>query len=503
MAGAGVAVLLTAAPYASATDATFTSIPVPTAGGQPIGITTGPGGIWYTDAANGLVGRMNDDDTITEFALLEADSAPTAIADGPDGALWFTESGTNAIGRLTPAGEAVDFPLPAVGSTPAGIAAGPDGNVWYTLRSAHRIGWANETDGVSEIQLSGMPGPWGITAGPDGAMWFTEQSANAIGRIDVSSTAVSSIALPMPDARPGAIVTGGDGALWFTLKGTNQIGRMTTAGTLSLFDLPDAAANPTAIAAAPDGAIWFTETAVDKVGRLTGGGIETFPVGNAPKGITVDADGDAWVSVDDDGLITRITLDGAPADTTAPSITIDQPAWGAWTVRGSGALPAAYHCADETALAVCRGDVGDGEQVTDGTLGAHVFGVHAEDEAGNAADASGSYLVFASAAGTLLDGAHGGPWLTLSLGMDLPKGSADPLGTALMAPSDCGTGEPTSGWVPADVGTRVSPQGTLEVRWRTDRPWTGCHSLALWFTAAGWEGPPAVFGPVAFTAAGV
>ncbi len=37
-------------------------------------------------------------------------------------------------------------------------------------------------------------------------------------------------------------------------------------------------------------------------------------------------------------------------------------------------------------------------------------------------------------------------------------------------------------------------QGGLDVRWRTDREWTGsCRAFVLRFTPAGWSGTDAVF----------
>ncbi len=33
---------------------------------------------------------------------------------------------------------------------------------------------------------------------------------------------------------------------------------------------------------------------MDEVGRITDAGVETFPVGDAPKGIAVEPDGDVW-----------------------------------------------------------------------------------------------------------------------------------------------------------------------------------------------------------------
>ena len=223
-------------------------------------------------------------------------------------------------------------------------------------------------------------------------------------------------------------------------------------------------------------------------------------MGDAPKGIAVEPDGDVWITVDNDGVLTRLSMSPPPPpDIADPTISIVSPAWGAWTVQGSAGLLADYSCADETELTVCLGDVADGAAVADSSLGAATLSVHAEDAAGHAVDASASYLVFGSVSGSVLDGEVGpSPWLTLSLGMGLGHADADPLGAAFLSEVDCATGAVTSDWTAADVRTRVASDGSLEVRWRIDRAWAGCRSLALAFSRQGWGGPVAAFGPVDF-----
>ncbi|HYJ60074.1 MAG TPA: hypothetical protein VE032_01250 [Actinomycetota bacterium] len=495
-----VALAMIAIPAAAAAPV-LTPVALP-AGAQPIGIAAGPGGVWYTDPARGEVGVIGAGDVVTSYPLLEADSAPTAIGAGPDGAVWFTEPGTNSLGRVTTDGSMTDT-FVGDGSNPSGVAAGSDGNLWYALRAVHRIGYGT-TAGFQEITLPQTPGPSSIAAGPDGGIWYTGQRSGVIGRVDVATKVVTTHLLPDATSQPNSIVAGADGAMWFTLRGTNQLGRITTAGTVSFVDIPSADANPNGIAAAPDGAIWFAETAVDKVARFADGSFEEFAVGASPRAVAVAASGDAWVTEATAGTITRIHLPTTPQDTDPPVITIDAPALGDWTVRGTEALEADYGCTDETELAECLGDVIDGDPVQDGSLGVHTFGVHAEDAAGNQADASADYLVFGSADGTLFDGGdvRPGGWLTLSLGMDLPKHATDPLAGASSQAVDCASGDPAGPHEPAVVRTRVGPSGDLELRWDTERTASGCVMLWLSFSADGWTGPAAAFGPVTFAGGG-
>ena len=114
---------------------------VPTAGGQPLGITNGPdGNLWFAEQTGNNIGRITTGGVITEFALPTAYSFPVAITSGPDGNLWFTEQNIK-IGRITTGGVLAEFTLPETFSLLLeGITSGPDGNLWFTESVAPRSG---------------------------------------------------------------------------------------------------------------------------------------------------------------------------------------------------------------------------------------------------------------------------------------------------------------------------------------------------------------------------
>jgi hypothetical protein len=143
-----------------------------------------------------------------------------------------------------------------------------------------------------------------------------------------------------------------------------------------------------------------------------------------------------------------------------------------------------------------------GDPVPDDTVGVHTFSVHAEDAAGNAADASVEYLVFDEVDGSLLEDspARAGHKLQLSLGMGLAKHGPRPEVAAVATPVDCDTGATTGAAVAANVKVKVHPHGSLELKWDTDRSWGGCWTLTLDLAQQGWDSA-ATFGPVAFEAA--
>ena len=494
-----MALVAVVSPRATAAEGDVTGYEVPSLASLPHGVARGSdGAIWFTERFADKIGRLHDG-AFSEFALPQAGSDPTAIVSGPDGSLWFVEQGTDQIGRITTEGGLREFPLPS-GTTPVGIASGPDGALWFTERDASRIGRIT-ADGVTLSEwptLTANASPTGIVAGPDGALWFTERGASKLGRITTDGT-MTEFHLPA-GSLPTSIATGPDENLWVSLRGSNSIGRVSSFGLLeAAFPIPSVGAQPSHIVAGPQGAMWFTETATAKVAKITTGGqITEYPLaaGAAPQGITEGADGAPWFAESNANRIARLEL-GGPIDTTAPTIVIRDPLTGTPFVLGQQ-TPAAYACTDEpggSGVEVCEGPVADGAPIPTESLGGHAFTVQAVDMAGNPNEASTSYLVFRSIDGSLLEPSpRPGAWLALSLGMDLDPRGTDPLATATTHEVTCGQGEALGDEEPAAVHTRVARDGTLEIRWNTERSWTGsCRRLTLTFSSQGWGGVPATF----------
>lgn len=490
-----------AGPRAIAAEGDITGFDIPTLGSLPQGVARGSdGAIWFTERFVGVIGRLSGG-AITEYRLPQPGSDPTGITPGPDGNLWFVEQIANQIGRISTSGSLDEFPVIAPGSAPTDIVAGPDGALWFTERAASQIGRIT-VDGQTMDEWPTptlRSAPTALTVGPDGALWFTERSAAILGRITTGGS-MTEFALPV-GSLPSGIAAGTDGNLWVTLRGRNSIVRVTTAGVVDdEFVLPTLDAGASHIEAGPQGALWFTESAANKIGRIAvDGTITEFPlaVGASPQGITEGADGMPWFAEGNANRIARLELSSGPTDEAAPVIEIGSPADGALFLLGQR-VAADYACTDEpngSGVAVCDGPVPDGERVPTDVLGAHPFVVRAADVAGNRAEASTTYLVFRSLDGTLLEPSpRPGAWLTLSLGMDLAHRAGNPLAIATSQQVGCADGAAMGSVEPASVRTRVTHEGTLELRWDTSRTWAGtCRRLTLTFSANGWEGVPATF----------
>lgn len=79
----------------------------------PKGITVGPdGNIWYANAATlvpprssnpgSTIGRVTLNGEVTEFKIPTTGGGPEGITSGPDGNIWFTEFNAGKIGRFVP-----------------------------------------------------------------------------------------------------------------------------------------------------------------------------------------------------------------------------------------------------------------------------------------------------------------------------------------------------------------------------------------------------------------
>ena len=124
--GVGVFVILSL-PTVAAAQQTIVEYTIPTASSAPAGMTPGPdGAMWFIENGGNNVGRMTPDGGVTnEYPIPTASSAPNAIVDGPDGDLWFLEHAGNKIGRITPGGVFTEFPIPTANSGLRSIVVGP------------------------------------------------------------------------------------------------------------------------------------------------------------------------------------------------------------------------------------------------------------------------------------------------------------------------------------------------------------------------------------------
>jgi virginiamycin B lyase len=250
------------------------SYPLPSNGGVPFAIITGPdGALWFT-LDNGLraqpqVARMTTSGSLTLFSSPFGSSQNPAtlgsqMAKRADSTVWFTigfHDGTAALGGVNMSGVFWQVPLPA-GVIADSIAVGSDGSIWFTEASRLYIGRLTPAGQIIEYPLpAGLKGSLNITVGSDGALWFTEWFDSSslpytghIGRITTAGQ-ITQYSIPTPNVEPAGLVTGPDGALWF-LEGS-KIARVTTSGVFTEIDATGLHPYYLSMASSPDGALWM------------------------------------------------------------------------------------------------------------------------------------------------------------------------------------------------------------------------------------------------------
>ncbi len=309
----GLAVAVSgAAPASAALTPSITSYPSSdpvSPESAPYAIAAGPdGALWFTDFSAHKIGRITVGGTLTLQSPIPPTSSPYDITAGSDGAMWFVSQNPSSVSRIDAAGNVLTKNLASGTANPYNIVSGPDGALWFTEAVTKAIGRipASTPLAVPDESRTTNEGATGLASGPDGNIWFTEYSASEVGRMALDGTTTY---LPLPPAieNPEAIEAGPDGALWVTTLNPAAIVRITPAGDQLTFRLP-VTPFPGEIAVGADGALWFT--ASDNIGRITtDGAIETFPLpaGVGVLDITAGPDGNLWFTQANAGLIGRIT----------------------------------------------------------------------------------------------------------------------------------------------------------------------------------------------------
>jgi virginiamycin B lyase len=149
---------------------------------DPYDIASGwDGALWFTEPGADRVGRITAAGTVTEFP---AAGRPTSLATAFDGAVWFTAA-DGAIGRIALDGTVTSFATDKK-VKPNDIALGADAALWFTYkRGVGRI----TTTGAQTTYATRDLRPGAITLGRDGALWFTDARHAALGRISLAATA--------------------------------------------------------------------------------------------------------------------------------------------------------------------------------------------------------------------------------------------------------------------------------------------------------------------------
>jgi streptogramin lyase len=297
--------LLVASIAQAAPIGTLKQFRIPTANGNPKGITQGSdGNLWFTESHvnppqtdNHHVGRITPAGTITEFLVCQF-CFPNDIVQGPNDVLYFTKSDPG-LGRITTSGTVLPDVVPQNTSANGNGVAASGSSVYFAAFNTNSI-WRYDAanDSFTEFPIP-TPGsiPFDVAAAADGTVWFTEFGADQIGRLNPATGVITETSVGGGPNGPREIAIATDGKVWFTKRFDNSVGFLDPAtNAVTEFALAPGG-GPEGIAAAPDGSVWFAQSVAGNVARITAGGIVSEGrrvKGSEPFGITVVPNGDPW-----------------------------------------------------------------------------------------------------------------------------------------------------------------------------------------------------------------
>ncbi|MBJ7306010.1 MAG: hypothetical protein JHD26_16295, partial [Gemmataceae bacterium] len=264
---------------------------------------------------------------VTEYHL-NYPSNPTSgstheIVDDPanDNSYWITGMSMDTVVHYFGNTNTAQYFQMPMGSMPHGIVFDPTGALWVSLEYAGQVVKLDQTTGAIlvsvdvNIQASPSspvplnPHPHAIAIGADGVtIWFTGKNTSTVGKINpvngviTSASTVTHYNLPTVAATPIYLELGTDGNIWGTELTGNNIFRVTPTGTVTEFAIPTSNSRPIAIKVGPAGDpyLWFTEEAGNNIGKISYSGvIEEFPVPKSQSnsilaGFAFDAQGNLW-----------------------------------------------------------------------------------------------------------------------------------------------------------------------------------------------------------------
>jgi virginiamycin B lyase len=270
-------------------------------GGKPNWVAAAPdGSVWFSDPATTSVARLEPSGAVSRYPL-PAGRTPGSLVVETDGSVWVATAGP-AIAHLMKSGRLVGYgvpttqgnPMGGVGDTaPTALAVGPDDAIWFVEMGADKVGRITGDGTISEYPLPSRErmhaNPEGLAVGSDGAIWFSEILTTRMGRIDPKTFAITEFPIPpVPTGVPPATVTAGpDGALWFDGPMGSALGRMTTTGEFKAYPLPwQGQYSPNSITAGPDNRLWVIDSRNGKIIRMTvEGEVTELPAVSDPKGL--------------------------------------------------------------------------------------------------------------------------------------------------------------------------------------------------------------------------
>ncbi len=207
-----------------------------------------------------------------------------------------------------------------------------------------RYGPASRGDFIEYAMTESTDIPTALAIALDETVWFTMDSANAFGRLrDGKIERV--VTGKRNNVEPIGLGVDSNGVVWYTDALSQAIASMSPDGKQASFPLDTPIARLGRLTVAPDGAIWFAEGTAYSITRLRDGKLTRHEIKNVrggPYGVSVDAKGIVWATLQSGNQLLKIVPGGAMTEYEVPTrgssptdIAVDQKG-GVWFVEFRG-----------------------------------------------------------------------------------------------------------------------------------------------------------------------
>jgi len=162
--------------------------------------------------------------------------------------------------------------------------------------------------------------PTTVAVAPNGAIWFTIDFSDAIGLL--RNGKIERLPKGTQNLEPMGLAVASDGSAWYTDSPARLISRISQSGEITSFPLSTPIARLGRIAVAPDGSVWFAESTSYSITRLKEGEFTRYvieSVRGGPFGVTVDAQGTAWATLQSGNALVRISPSGEMTEIEVPT----------------------------------------------------------------------------------------------------------------------------------------------------------------------------------------
>lgn len=268
---------------------------VPKSNSAPDALAIGPNGtVWFTECQGNAIGMLQSSGHVTQIPLTRQASHPDAITRGGDGGMWFTEAGSGRIGEILN-GKLLEYKLPSVHAAPDALTEAADGSLVFTEPGVNKIGRIVPGGHVTQYAIpTANSGADAITAGPHGSIWFAETLAGKIGEMNASGKVTE---YPV-SGFPNALAFAPNGKLWVGFVNGQDLASVTSSGTTTFVTIPNGNGGARQGLVANSSGVWFAEPGDDAIGNLSpNGSVQLVPMQNAdavPYGLMTDSNGGIW-----------------------------------------------------------------------------------------------------------------------------------------------------------------------------------------------------------------